>query len=169
MFLVKGVSKICSKFTGQHSCRSMISIYKATWFKNKIQFGKYLFLRAPLGGNDSRVCRSNKGLMPAFKVFTYMLDIVILPHFFHLKKNMLPENLNKICVHILALLLTFPIFVLLTSSNLTSGGISSDFMWEERKFNKTLNPSRIYGIIFWSAFLNRLYFKHSFANNHFLE
>ena len=26
MFLVKGVLKICSKFTGEHSCRSVISI-----------------------------------------------------------------------------------------------------------------------------------------------
>ena len=48
-----------------------------------------------------------------------MLDIVILPHFFHLK-NMLPDNLYKICVRILTFLLVFPISVLLTSSNFTS-------------------------------------------------
>ena len=64
-----------------------------------------------------------------------MLDIVILPHFFHLK-NMLPDNLNKICVRILILLLAFPISVLLTSSNFTSGGILSDFIGEKRKLNK---------------------------------
>ena len=70
----------------------------------------------------------------------YMLNIVILPHFFHLK-NMLPDNLNKICVRILTLLLFFPISVLLTSSNFTSGKIS-DFI------------GRMFDIIFWSAFLS---------------
>ena len=65
-----------------------------------------------------------------------MLDIVIVP-----------VNLNKICVHILKQLLAFLISVSLTSSDFTSGGISSGFMWEERKF-KTLNPSRILIVIF---------------------
>ena len=64
-----------------------------------------------------------------------MLDIVIFPHFFHLK-YMLPDNLNKICVHISTLLLDFPISVYLTSSSFTSGGISSDFICEERKLKK---------------------------------
>ena len=79
--------------------------------------------------------------MSAFKVLHtvlqifYLLDIVVLPHFFHLK-NMLPDNLNKICVHILTFLLAFSISALLTSSNFTSGGISSDFISEERKLKK---------------------------------
>ena len=64
-----------------------------------------------------------------------MLDIVILPHFFHLK-SMLPDNLNKICVYILTFLLTFPISVLLTSSIFTLDRISSDFIWEEKKLKK---------------------------------
>ena len=51
------------------------------------------------------------------KYLLYMLEIVILHHVFLFKKNMLPENLNKICVHILTLLLTFPISELLTSAN----------------------------------------------------
>ena len=85
--------------------------------------------------NDSRVCKSAEGLMSAFKVFILHLNIVIRPHFFHLK-NMLPDNLNKICVCILTLLLVFPISVLLTSSNFCSGGISSDFIGEERKLKK---------------------------------
>ena len=96
-----------------------------------------------------------------------MLDIMILPHFFHLK-NMLPDNLNKICVRILTLLLAFSISLLLTSSNFILGGISSDFIWEERKLKK-LNPNRIFVIIVWSVFLSSLYFKQSFANNPFLE
>ena len=84
-----------------------------------------------------------------------MLDLVILPHFFHLK-NMLPENLNKICVRILTLLLAFPISVLLTSSNFTSGRISSDFIWEERKLKKLWIQAEcltsFFGLPFWAAF-----------------
>ena len=78
----------------------------------------------------TRVVKSDEGLMSAFKVLFYMLDIVILPHFFHLK-SMLPDNLNKICVRILTLSLAFPISVLLTSSNLTSGRISS-YLFEKK-------------------------------------
>ena len=47
-----------------------------------------------------------------------MLDIVILPHFFHLK-NILPYNFNKTCIRIVTLLLVFSISVLLVSSNFT--------------------------------------------------
>ena len=96
-----------------------------------------------------------------------MLDMPILLHFFHLK-SMLPNNLNRICVRILALLLAFPISVLLTSSSFTSSETSSDFIWVE-KIKKALNPSRMFDTIFLSAFLSSLYFKHSFDNNPFLE
>ena len=89
------------------------------------------------------------------KYLFYMLHIVIRPHFSHLK-NMLPDNLNKICVHILTLLLDFSISVLLTSSNFTSGGISSDFIWEERKLKKLWIQveclTSFFGLPFWAAF-----------------
>ena len=81
--------------------------------------------------NDSRVCKSNEELMSAFNVFTLHTGHCDSSSFFQLK-YMLPDNLNKICVHILTLLLAFPISVLLTS-----GGISSDSIWEERKLKKT--------------------------------
>ena len=77
--------------------------------------------------NDSRVGKSDEGLMPAFKVFILHAGHCDSSSFFPLK-NMLPDNLNKICVHILTLLLAFPVSVLLTSSNFTSGEISSDFI-----------------------------------------
>ena len=77
----------------------------------------------------------------------YMLDIVTLPHFFHLK-NMLPDNLSKICVYILTLLLAFPISVLLRSSIFTSGRISSDFIWEERKLKNFKSKQSV-----WHHFL----------------
>ena len=89
------------------------------------------------------------------KYLIHMLNIAILPHFFHLK-NMLPDNLNKICICILLLLLAFPISVLLASSNFISIGISSDFIWEERKLKKlwiqveSLTSS--FGLPFWPAF-----------------
>ena len=93
-----------------------------------------------------------------------MLGIVILPHFFHLR-NMLPDNLNKICVRILTLLLAFSISVLLTLSS--SVGISSDFIWTERKYKKVWIQGEcltlFFGLSFWAAF------KHSFAYNPFLE
>ena len=84
-----------------------------------------------------------------------MLDIVILRHFFHLK-YMLPNNSDKICVRILTLFLAFPISVLLTSSHFTSGGISSDFIWEERKLKKLWiqveSLTSFFGLPFWAAF-----------------
>ena len=43
------------------------------------------------------------------------------------------------------------------------------FYLRRKEIKKTLNPNRIFDIIFWSAFLTSLYFKHSFANNPFLE
>ena len=95
------------------------------------QFTGY-YMRATLAlnglSNDSRVSKSSEGLMSAFKVFTLHTGHCHSSSFFALKKNMLADNLNKICVHILKLLLAFLISVLLTSSNFTSGGISSDFM-----------------------------------------
>ena len=79
----------------------------------------------------------------------------ILLHFFHLK-NMVPDNLNKICVRILTLSLAFPISVLLTSCNFTSGGISPDFIWEERKSKKLWIQvdclTSCFGLPFWATF-----------------
>ena len=43
------------------------------------------------------------------------------------------------------------------------------FFLRRKEIKKTLNPSRMYDIIFWSVFLSSLYFKHSFANEPFLE
>ena len=44
VFLVKGVLKMCSKFTGEHPCRSVISI------KLQSIFSEHLFLATHLGG-----------------------------------------------------------------------------------------------------------------------
>ena len=91
--------------------------------------GFYMRATLALNGlsNDSRVGKSNEGLMSAFEIFTLHAGHCDSSTFFPLK-NMLPDNLNNICVRILTLLLAFPISVLLTSSNFTSGGISSDFI-----------------------------------------
>ena len=108
-----------------------------------------------ISSNDSRVGKSDERLMSVFKVFILHAEIVILPHFFHLK-NILPDNLNKICVYILTLLLAFPISVLLTSSSFTSGRISSDFIWEERKLKKLWLQAEcltsFFGLLLWAAF-----------------
>ena len=42
VFLVKGVTKICRKLIGEHSCRSVTSICKATLMK--LHFGMGVFL-----------------------------------------------------------------------------------------------------------------------------
>ena len=61
VFLVKDVLKICSKFTGEHPCRSVILIkLQSNFFEitlrhgyspvNLLQISIHLFLRTPLGG-----------------------------------------------------------------------------------------------------------------------
>ena len=61
MFLGKGVLKICSKFTGEHPCRSLISIKLHCNFieitfqhgcspVNLLHISEHLFQRTPLGG-----------------------------------------------------------------------------------------------------------------------
>ena len=105
--------------------------------------------------NDSRVCKSDEGLMSALKVFILHAGHWDSSSFFPFK-NMLPDNVNKICVLILTLLLAFPISVLLTSSNFTSGRISSDFIWEEMKFKKLWIQAECLTSVFWSAFLSSL-------------
>ena len=73
---------------------------------------------------------------------------------------MIPNNFKKTCVRIVALLMAFPISVLLTSSNLIPGGISSDFIWEERKFKKLWiqveSLTLFFGLPFWAAFTLRI-------------
>ena len=61
VFLRKGALKICSKFTGEHPCRSAISIKLQSIFikialrhgcssVHLLQFSEHLFLRTPLDG-----------------------------------------------------------------------------------------------------------------------
>ena len=48
VFLVTGVLKICSKFTGKHPCRSAISKQIFWNHTSAFLFSEYLFLRTPL-------------------------------------------------------------------------------------------------------------------------
>ena len=116
--------------------------------------------------NDSRVGKSDEGLMSAFKVFILHAGHCDSSSFFPLKKHAVKQFKQNLCSH-LTLLLAFPISVLLTSSNFTSGGISSDFIWEERKLKKLWIQAECLTSVFWSAFLSSLYFKHSFAQTFF--
>ena len=56
VFLEKGVLKICSKFTGEHPCRSAISIIIEITLRhgfspvNLMIFSEHLFLGTPLDG-----------------------------------------------------------------------------------------------------------------------
>ena len=49
--------------------------------------------------NDRGVGKSDEGLMSAFKVLFYLLDIMILPHFFHIKKHAARQLKQNLCSH----------------------------------------------------------------------
>ena len=95
--------------------------------------------------NDSK---SNEGLMPAFKVFTLHAGHCDSSPFFPLKKDAARQFKQNLCWHF-NILIGFPHFCVINIIQFHLGGISSDFIWEERKLKKTLNPSRIFDIIFW--------------------
>ena len=58
--------------------------------------------------NDSRVCKSDEGLMSAFKIFILHAGHCDSSSFFPLKHA--AKQFNKICVRILTLLLAFSVF-----------------------------------------------------------
>ena len=97
--------------------------------------------------NGSKVCKSDEGLLTAFKVFILHAGNCDSASFFPLKLNLF---------RILTLSLALPNYVLLTSSNLTSGGIWSDFIWEQSKFEKLWIQAEsltlFVGLHFWKAF-----------------
>ena len=65
MFLVKGVLKICSKFTGENPCQSVISMKLLCNFIeitlrhgcSPVKFSEHLFIRTPLGAASERNSR----------------------------------------------------------------------------------------------------------------
>ena len=51
VFLGKGVLKICSKFAGEHPCRSAISVkLQSNFLQICCIFSEHLFLRTPMDG-----------------------------------------------------------------------------------------------------------------------
>ena len=106
--------------------------------------------------------------MPAFKVFILHAGHCDSSSFFSLKKHAVKQFKQNLCSHFN----TFIGFLHFCVINI----IQFHFKWNiirfylrRKEIKKTLNPSRMFDIIFWSAFLSSLYFKHSFANNPFLE
>ena len=81
-FLGKDVPKICSKFTGKHSCRSVISIkLLCNFIKIALQ---HLFIRTPLEGCFSiTVKRSTKADIKVFQSCPISLDFLTLLRIFH--------------------------------------------------------------------------------------
>ena len=92
-----------------------------------------------------------------------MLDTVILPHFFHLK-NMLPDS--YLCLHFI-IFIGFSHYRVININQFHFRWNIIRFYLRRNEIEKTLNASRIFDIIFWSAFLSSVYFKHSFAYNPF--
>ena len=103
--------------------------------------------------NDSRVGKSDEGLMSAFKVFILHAGHCDSSSFFSLKKHAVKQFKQNLCSHFNTFI-AFPHF----KWNIIR------FYLRRKEIKKTLNPSRMFDIIFWSVFL-----EHSFANNPFLE
>ena len=78
---------------------------------------------------------------------------------FFLLKNISRQFKQNLCLHFNTLI-GFPISVLLASSNFPSGGISSDFICEERKLKKLWIQveclTSCFGLPFWAAFTLRI-------------
>ena len=116
--------------------------------------------------NDSRVCKSDKGLKSAFKVFILHAGHSDSSSLFPLKKHAARQFKQNLCSHFN----TFIGFLHFCVINI----IQFHFRWNiirfylrRKEIKKTLNPNRIFVIIVWSVFLSSLYFKQSFANNPF--
>ena len=116
--------------------------------------------------NGNRVCKSDEGLMSAFKVFILHAGHCDSSSFFPLKKHAARQFKQNLCSHFN----TFIGFLHFCVINI----IQFHFRWNiirfylrRKEIKKTLNPSRMFDIIFWSAFLSSLYFKHSFAQTFF--
>ena len=118
--------------------------------------------------NDSRVCKSNEGLMSAFKVFTLHAGHCDSSSFFQLKIHAARQFKQNLCSHFNTFI-GFPHFCVINIIQFHFRWNIIRFYLRRKEIKKTLNPNRIFDIIFWSAFLTSLYFKHSFANNPFLE
>ena len=118
--------------------------------------------------NDSRVCKSDEGLMPAFKVFILHAGHCHSSSFFSLKKHAVKQFKQNLCSYFNTFIGFFHFCVINIIQFHLKWNIIR-FYLTRKEIKKTLNPSRMFDIIFWSAFLSSLYFKHSFANNPFLQ
>ena len=111
--------------------------------------------------NDSRVCKSAEGLMSILKVFILQAGHCDSSSIFPLKKHASRQFVQNLCFHFYTFI-GFPHFRLINNIQ-----FHFRFYLRRKEIKKTLNPSRMFDIIVWSAFLRRLYFKHCFAQTHF--
>ena len=106
--------------------------------------------------------------MSAFKVFILHAGHCDSSSFFPLKKHAARQFKQNLCSHFNTFI-GFPHFCFINIIQFHFRWNIIRFFLRKKEIRKTLNPSRIFDIIFWSAFLSSLYFKHSFTNNPFLE
>ena len=106
--------------------------------------------------------------MSAFKVFTLHAGHCDSSSFFQLKIHAARQFKQNLCSHFNTFI-GFPHFCVINIIQFHFRQNIIRFYLRRKEIKKTLNPNRIFDIIFWSAFLTSLYFKHSFANNPFLE
>ena len=106
--------------------------------------------------------------MPTFKVFILHTGQRDSSPFFPLKKHAAIQLKQNLCSNFNTFI-GFPHFCFINIIQFHFRWNIIRFFLRKKEIRKTLNPSRIFDIIFWSAFLSSLYFKHSFTNNPFLE
>ena len=105
--------------------------------------------------NDSRVCKSDEGIMSAFKVFILYAghcdSYSFFPHAARQFKQILCTHFNTF--------IGFPHFCVINIIQLNVSWNIIRFYLRRKKIKKTLNPRIIFDIMFWSACLSNPYFK----------
>ena len=103
--------------------------------------------------NDSRVGKSDEGLMSVFKVFILHAGHCDSSSFFPLKKHAARQFKQNLCLHFNTFI-GFPHFCVINIIHFHFRQNIIRFYLRGKEIKKTLNPSRIFAIIFWSAFMS---------------
>ena len=103
--------------------------------------------------NDSRVSRSDEGLMSVFKVFILLAGHCDSSSFFPLKKHAARQCKQNLCLHFNTFI-GFPHFCVINIIHFHFRWNIIRFYLRGKETKKTLTPSRMFDIVFWSAFLS---------------
>ena len=104
--------------------------------------------------NDSRVGKSDEGLMSVFKVFILHAGHCDSSSFLPLKKHAARQFKQNLCLNFNTFI-GFPNFCVINIIHFHFRQSIIRFYLRGKEIKKTLNPSRMFDIIFWSVFLSR--------------